>query len=692
MNRRTLKSKRRYTGASVLILMIGIMAFATGCSLRGFVYSQLPEFDILDGKDIPQKMTVEGWRADLQYLAQEMPKRFIRFYDFVPREEFEAAIAEFSQKLPTLTRNQIELELMKLIAMPKASHTTIVPFQPAIDWHFYPLLTFMFSDGVYITDAPREYRHTIGKRIVSVAGKSIEQIYLDAKPFLSADNEMSRQGMFPDRFLPFPEVLRAQGYIEGRGTGLYPLDDRYYLKTRFRLEDDTGRQFSIDIKPMYPFSLGGIWFIYQKTGKSVEKERSPVIAHARKSNYWFEFWADSQTIYFQFNSVRNQNGESIAEFSKRLENFVNTREFDRLIVDIRNNGGGDSTKLGPLVELLSQNQKINQWGKLFAVISRRTGSAAVRFAAMLQNRTKTIFAGEPTGGSPNTAGDTAPFILPNSKIVVYLSYRYFQDSIADTPEPWISPDLPVAYTHHDFFSGRDPIVESILAYQPEAVEEITLAESQLVRYTGQYLFRPNQILTVQKDDGRLVFTITDFETFAESDLYPISETRLLTDIPGVELHLSTDEQNLVFYSNGKERVLPQVSHDFMTPIALIKAGKLDEGIETFRKNDTAKPQVDTRFEVALIEIGATASRSDQHQEAIKILELLVELFPLSVQGYNVLGDAFRRSGALDLAKGSYEYALSINPSSNGAKARLQELASLEKDSRKLSESGYSNGD
>lgn len=50
----------------------------------------------------------------------------------------------------------------------------------------------------------------------------------------------------------------------------------------------------------------------------------PMYLQKRDDHYWFEYLEKERLVYFQFNSVRNkEGGESIADFSTRLFNFVN---------------------------------------------------------------------------------------------------------------------------------------------------------------------------------------------------------------------------------------------------------------------------------------------------------------------------------------------------------------------------------
>ncbi len=116
--------------------------------------------------------------------------------------------------------------------------------------------------------------------------------------------------------------------------------------------------------------------------------------------------------------------------------------------------------------MLEQNAAINQLGKLFTIMDRNTFSAAGNFVTDIERRTETLLVGEPTGGAPNQYGDAMRRDLPNSRLLLFVSTRYHQRSTADDPRLTHKPDLPAALSSRDFFNGRDPAMEAILAFKP----------------------------------------------------------------------------------------------------------------------------------------------------------------------------------------------------------------------------------
>jgi hypothetical protein len=191
----------------------------------------------------------------------------------------------------------------------------------------------------------------------------------------------------------------------------------------------------------------------------------PLYLKNASTPYWFEYLPESKTVYFQFNSVRNDQKETLEAFSERLFKFINEKEVEKLVVDMRWNNGGNTGLLPPLLQGLIKNEKINKRGKLFIIIGRRTFSAAQNAATYFERDTKAIFVGEPTGSSPNFVGEEDPFVLPYSKILANVSHLYWQSSYPQDQRAWIAPQIYVPPTFEAYRANLDSVLDAILSYR-----------------------------------------------------------------------------------------------------------------------------------------------------------------------------------------------------------------------------------
>lgn len=130
-----------------------------------------------------------------------------------------------------------------------------------------------------------------------------------------------------------------------------------------------------------------------------------------------------------------------------------------MIVDLRNNGGGEIRTYSALLDSL--RSKMVRRKKLVVIVGRSTFSAAVHFAADVKRQTRAIFVGEPTGGSPNHYSDTDPVSLPVTGWTIGIPTVYYE-KMPGQAGLTIEPDVPVAVRARDFFAGRDPALAAAL--------------------------------------------------------------------------------------------------------------------------------------------------------------------------------------------------------------------------------------
>ena len=166
-------------------------------------------------------------------------------------------------------------------------------------------------------------------------------------------------------------------------------------------------------------------------------------------------------------------GETFEQFVARAFAHMDSLHCDRVILDIRGNGGGNNYLNQPLVHAIIRRPKLDRTGALFVIIDRGTFSAAVSLASDLERETHPVFVGEPTGGAPNSFGDPAHVTLPGSGIVVRISTLPWNGSDPRDPRAFIAPDLPAMPSSADWIAHRDPALAAINAYRTPATTDLT---------------------------------------------------------------------------------------------------------------------------------------------------------------------------------------------------------------------------
>ena len=149
---------------------------------------------------------------------------------------------------------------------------------------------------------------------------------------------------------------------------------------------------------------------------------------------------------------------------------VKPKQTRGVIVDLRNNPGGNNETYGPLLDEL---RRVAKRKRVVVILSRLTFSAAQNFATEMDYVVHPVFVGEPSGGAPNQYGGAALTFLPASKLMLRVAPGYWHKTPED-PRLTIDPQVPAPLSSADFFAGRDPALEAaidvVLARKPLAVK------------------------------------------------------------------------------------------------------------------------------------------------------------------------------------------------------------------------------
>ncbi|HEX8495016.1 MAG TPA: tetratricopeptide repeat protein [Pyrinomonadaceae bacterium] len=402
---------------------------------------------------------IEKWRQDLRYLAAEMPRQHRNLFHSMTREQFESAVKRLDERIPTLARHQIIVELGRIVAMVKDGHTSIqsYPFDPKINFRSYPLTLYHYKDGLFVQAADPKYANVVGGRVVKVGNATAEQALASVRELIFHDNEMGIKGGAPFALVT-PEALHTVGLIKDMESATYVIERN-------------GQQFTIEVQPFTrPTPVGHGTNFFKPAGwvdaRDGAQAPTPLYLKDPENLYWFEYLPETKTVYVQYNGVQDKPDESISDFAKRLFAFVEKNPVDRFVLDMRRNGGGNNYLNRPLLLGIIKS-KVDERGKLFTIIGRRTYSAAQNLVNELEKYTNTIFVGEPTGENVNFYGDPARIELPNSGIVVRVSTLWWQNLDPRDRRQWTGPHIAAELTSEDYRNNVDPAMKAIMAYTPE---------------------------------------------------------------------------------------------------------------------------------------------------------------------------------------------------------------------------------
>lgn len=266
----------------------------------------------------------------------------------------------------------------------------------------------------------------------------IKEVIAELSSVIPHENQAQLKTVLP-QYLSFPSILTGLSIVE------------HPSAAQFTFADSNERELTIQVEPV-KLSSG-----FNLVSKVVYR---PLYLKHPDRIYWWEYLTEDQTLYMNYSSCRDIEDYPVRQFTDEVLTFIDQNPVEKLIVDLRNNGGGNSRLLDPFIKEVAKNKELNQPGKIYIIIGRRTFSSAILNALSFKDKTHAILVGEPTGGKPNHYGEVKSFTLPNSGIRVSYSTKFFKNSAVDTDS--LIPDLEAILTLTDFETGRDPAIETIL--------------------------------------------------------------------------------------------------------------------------------------------------------------------------------------------------------------------------------------
>jgi hypothetical protein len=404
----------------------------------------------------PPPMDAEKWRADLRFFAGQLPKVHMNAFHVMTREQFEAAVRDLDQRIPSLGRTQIVVGFAKLVAMVADGHTHINPASMGV--RVYPLHLYSFTDGIYVIRASQTNAGIVGGRVVRIGEAPIEQAYQAIRTIIprERDNEMWCRNLGA-RLLSVPEFLDGLGLIKD-------------MENATIVVEKGGREVLsvLHPEPIDPEQLRHNWPPLPAGWVDArDTTASPLWLKDTTNLYWFEYRKDARVLYVQYNAVQNKKDEPVAAFFERVSRFLDANPVDKLVIDVRLNGGGNNYLNLPLLHWILRVDKVNEPGRMFTIIGRQTFSAAQNFVNMMQKYTQTIFVGEPTGEAPNMFGDPGRIKLPNSGLEIRASTLWWQDMDQRDTRKWLAPRIAAEMSFDDYRRNVDPAMEATLHYVPQ---------------------------------------------------------------------------------------------------------------------------------------------------------------------------------------------------------------------------------
>ena len=408
--------------------MSGAADFA-GLSLERL---RLPEPD-------PELGAVGRWRTDLDLLDAGLRR--------VHPDPFRHLAADaYAGQLAALARDagadpvRSSLELMRLIARLGDAHTRVLC--PELTSAPVPLGLWDFADGWHVTATVSAHADLLAARVTAVGETPVGEAVVRLGECVPHENPEWLRAMVP-RLLTQPRLLHA--------LQLAPTDTAVQLT----VVTPDGVRRTASVGPGDGSTAAAV-----VSALPDADQRAPGLQD--HGPYWYaRLAADRQVAYLQYRACREDPARPLADFTGEVLDAVPTHCF---VLDLRANGGGDSRLLEPLLQGVARLAERGVVGQTWLLTGRQTFSSAALNAATFVQLTGARVAGEPMGNPPDHFGQPIAMELPNTRIRFQCSAKSFHPGGLTAAD--LAPDLALEVRAADWFAGRDPVLEAILARCP----------------------------------------------------------------------------------------------------------------------------------------------------------------------------------------------------------------------------------
>jgi tetratricopeptide (TPR) repeat protein len=399
-------------------------------------------------------ITPEQWQDDLRFLQRTVNSEYSHLFKKVSKEEWNNAVEKLYLEIPQIPKHEITVGIAEIISKFGYGHTalwlTAWRYNHGVDFHQMPYNLYQFSDGVFVQGVHRDYAEGLGAKVLKVGKIDIDQALELIKPVFPSENDQffKAHGL---HYLGVPEILHAKGVIDQLET------------VTLTLEKD-GRVFEMTFTPKETDQFPGHYGIMQTYENWLDartSELTPLWLKNLDKKYFYEYLPSEKILYVRQSEVQDEESKPIPDFYDEIFDFVEKNEVEKMVLDLRLNSGGNNYKNKPVVTGVIRCEKINQPGRFYVVLGRRTFSACQNLVNELENYTEAIFVGEPTGENVNFFGDNRTVTLPKSKLPIRLSYLWWQDKDPRDQRPWTPPHIAVDLSSTQYMEGIDPVMDAI---------------------------------------------------------------------------------------------------------------------------------------------------------------------------------------------------------------------------------------
>lgn len=381
------------------------------------------------------------WIEDINAYKANLEKHHIDLYHTINKVEFEQELKTIQSNLNSKNDIDVIIDLMRLTQKIGDGHTAFS--LRGFKTHLFPIEIDKIGEQWRIVKTTDKHKNLLGKTLIAIDGKTMKHI----------ENEISKVAQYIENNQS--KTIRAAQYtmISELLYGLHLTNNA--LVATFTFLDENKKKTEATLKAIN--SKDYYDNVEFKTLEIAipEIEKPNALQH---DFLWFSPIKTTDAIYIKFESY--PSFEEMEKFGASVLNHINTNNSKQIVIDLRNNGGGDFFIGTFLAYYLNLADSIDWKSGVYVLTDKVTFSAGTSNASQFRQILNAKIVGEPTGSNPTGYQDMGQFKLPNSGMTVTYSKRLFR--FQEKVTQGIQPDVFIAYDWESYSKGIDNMMEWVI--------------------------------------------------------------------------------------------------------------------------------------------------------------------------------------------------------------------------------------
>lgn len=384
------------------------------------------------------------------------------------KEQLNSDIDKLLQNPTGNTVGDLNLQLSKIISNMNDGHTTAMSF---LGTEQFPFIIKIIGDEFYIINTTEKYKDLLYSKIVSIEGVKSSEILKIVCKYISAENETGRKDLLHHGYMLYTDLLKKENIIKGDKVHLQILQNGKIvdkivdtIKTdnigiyKSYYDNESYNQIMYDTSELK-------WDAYTNWGKEQFTENKP-----------FYFYKSNRNLVIKYNYSSDINKDNVLkDMITKMQNEIQAKDIDSIILDIRYNGGGMDYHTKQLEFAIMQYQLLNPKINIKVLTGEEIYSAGIRMLDSVKRNLENVqMIGTNTSGASNynmSAGNIV--YLGKSRLFIYTSgemrrYDYnFKDVIHSSNlnkgdgSTWY-PDMFIENQIQDYAIGNDRVMNYAL--------------------------------------------------------------------------------------------------------------------------------------------------------------------------------------------------------------------------------------